>query len=152
MINFSGAVTKWQDMQDNLIAFHKHTAVVSYPTSYSGTPFDDYANEGLDPNSPFSGLTGTVKPSVTVTGIAYLDVGEQSLQDSVKYTHAGRFEPGKAIFLCRISDATVSGQNIFSGASKVLLSVDSRSYVVKNWISTGMGEGYVYQVFLSRTQ
>lgn len=151
-MNLNSTQAKWRTMQDELIAHHSHTATVSYHVLYSGSPYDDYMNEGLDPNAPRTGLTGSSDATVVITGIAYLDVGKQTFDEAITYTHGGRFEPGKAIFLCKISDATIGGKNVFSNTSKVVLSVNNGKYIVENWISTGLGEVYVYQVFLKKTQ
>lgn len=151
-MNLNAVQAKWRTMQDNMISHHSHTATVSYYVLYSGASYDDYTNEGLDPNSPRSGLSGSSEATVVVTGIAYLDVGKQTLDEAVTYTHGGKFEPGRAIFLCRISDATVNGKNVFGGASRIVLSVNDGKYVAENWVSTGLGEVYVYQVFLKKTQ
>jgi len=153
-MDFSGLQTRWQTLQDEAISFYDHTAVVSYRPVYSGTDasYDQYFAEGLDGNDPgsFSGVT-TTTGTATVTGIALVDIGALKNMDPVAHMQIGRFEPADAVFTCKISDATVSGENVFSRAEFVTLSVDNERYIVERIAIGALKDPYVYHVLLKRS-
>lgn len=148
MINLSGMQTKWRSLQDDLITFHSDVAHVYGHPSFTGTNFDDFFNEGNDPQSPSSGVNRTDPSAVTVTGIMYYEHGLLP-SESIRYYQIGYFIPGDAMFVCKISDATVNGNNIFEGCKFV--SVDGKNYLVDKVGESGLGRPYIYNVLLKKS-
>jgi len=152
MINLSGIETKWQRLQDQMIQHHNNVVFVYFHTTYSGTStsFDDYLNEGLDANQPtsFSGITSTQTSPVSITGIAYPDYSSLGAA-GINHMQIGWFEKSSMLFVCRITDATVNGKNIFLGCQKVKL--DDEYYVVSKIIKSGLGTNYIYNILLDKS-
>lgn len=149
-MKLSSAITRWQRMQDAMITQCSDVVTIHYPVDYSGSSssYDSYFNESVDGNNPttFSGVTPVTRQDVTVTGMMQGEVVEY---DPVNYQFIGRFDPLAALFVCRISDATVDGKCAFGGSEYV--TYDNERYMVDGWQHAGLGDKYIYMVKLRKT-
>lgn len=153
MVNFSGLQVKWQQIQDDLMSFYNNLITVHYETKYSGTSttFDDFFNESLTPTSPtnMSGITSVNKSDVTITGMVVYGAGFDGKE--ISRSSIGYFENSDAIIVCKIADATVSGNNIFLGSKYITIDGDSERYILDRFAKDGLGRPYVYNVGIRRT-
>jgi hypothetical protein len=71
--------------------------------------------------------------------------------NEINRSSIGYFENSDAIIVCKISDAIVSGKNIFLGSKYITIAGDSERYILDRFTKDGLGRPYVYNVGIRRT-
>lgn len=141
-------------MQDEMIAFYGHTLTVVYKDTYTGSGvFDFYSSESLNPNTPLDTSNATVNTtsSLVITGMGIVSVGLGAMEGAVAHLPIGSFEPGNAVFTCKISDVTVGTSNIFNKCDYCVLSLDGQKYIPVKMVPEGLKDLYVYHIVLAKT-
>jgi hypothetical protein len=152
MINLSGVQRRWQKIQDDMITFYNHTLTIVYKDTYTGSGiFDYFSNESLTPNDPLDTTNTTVSrvSSLVVTGMATSSMGLST--DPIHHLPIGFFEPGQAVFTCRVRDVVNSGVNAFAKADYCILSLDNEKYIPVKYVTDGLKDLYVYHIVLAKT-
>lgn len=146
----------WQAFEDKLIASAGQAATIYYFTYMTGTgpSYDSHFKESFDPTRPddFGDVSAVSGAPQTLPGIVYPNLFSVSNDDPILVTAVGRYEPDTVVFKCRLSDAIISGINLFDNSKYVILSTDSdRRFEVLGYQRDGLSGPYVLYVFLGRS-
>lgn len=152
-MDMARVAAKWQSFQDEMIANTGVLATVHFHPTVSGTVFDSFLKEGVDPNNPREYGTEIVAYPTphTLSGVLVYDVNTYLSAEILAKFPIGYFEGEAIVFTCRITDATVSGANVFAKSRYVQFAGDPEKYVYERSIRSGLSQPYVYHVLLKHT-
>lgn len=154
-----------QHWQNNVLSFLTESAdsvTISYYPERAGTSetYDSFFNESTDPSDPntVSGddLTETTPDDVSLTGKVHLDLYGSSIggSEEIQTTGIGIFDQSDALFTCLLASAALgdgSNRTYFTGCHYVTVAKDSERYEVVAEKRRGMGDAYLLDVFLKKT-
>ena len=152
----------WQNMQDDILSEAADEATVYYPITISGLDIyavDNLFGESKDPTEPYN-VDDNVKFQIadqTIGGKFRDDLYGSSVgsNEAIKFSNAGQFMPGDALFTCKIDDAkrNMTSQQFytyFHGCNYVTISGIPDTFFVTHVGRRGLIDHYVCDVFLRK--
>lgn len=155
----SGMSAVWEGFVTDFLTEANDSVIINYKPVRSGSnsSYDSFFNESVDSSDPDDvGVSEVTPATVSVKGKTHLDLYGASMSSSedIQKLGVGSFEQADALFTCLLSVAIVDNdlsRTVFDECDYVDVEKDAGRYEIKSVKRRGMGQAFLIDVFLKKT-